>query len=104
VCGIALGGVQQCGSAAVCGSVRQCVAVRAALCGSEWQCVAVRVALCGGSALYAYIYTKLLTIYIVDIAIPLYKKENKIKYKTNATNPLGEPYEHRVRVIKIKLN
>jgi hypothetical protein len=30
-----------------CGSVHQCVAVRAAVCGSVWQSVAVRAAVCG---------------------------------------------------------
>jgi hypothetical protein len=31
-------------------------------------------------------------------------KPNQIKEKNKATNPMGEPYEHLVRVIKRNLN
>jgi hypothetical protein len=30
-------------------------------------------------------------------------KQNKNKTNSKAINPLGEPYEHLVRVVKIKL-
>jgi hypothetical protein len=88
-----------CGSTTVCGSahgsMRQCVAVF----GNEWQCVAVRAALCNGSGLYVYIYTKLLTIYILYCCIPFIKIKQQIHQR-----PFGQPYEHRVHVIKINLN
>jgi hypothetical protein len=58
----------------------------------------VRAALCGGSALYVNIYTKLLKIYIF-YCCTLYTNKNKKNSK--ATNPLGQPYEHLVRVIKM---
>jgi uncharacterized membrane protein len=86
VCGCAAG--RACMAVRLCAAVRQCVAVRAALWGSVWQCVAVRVALCGSSALYVYVYTKFLTVYIL-YCCTLYKNKNKQTKMASPPTPWG---------------